>query len=305
MIIEERFQAIIEERRIGVDGVTSQVLVAGDGPPLVLLHGDGDSPAVWQWVIPELAREHQVFALSLPGHSDSDRPRIDYTREYMRDFVSAALEVLELDRPILVGNSIGGQVSLWLSLAEPDRYPAIVLLDSSGLGWEVNPSLAMESLPFAGEFAIAAARSPFGGVMRSMTRVSQLFWRPDRARAPWLAEQRRLALVPGFLDASIAAKRTVIGPWGQNEVLLDQLHRLTMPVLVLWGANDQVLPVSQAHAAVEQLPNGELAVIADCGHVGHVERPQEFLAAVIPFLARHSPQAAGAAVVQSTNQKEN
>jgi len=231
----------------------------------------------------------------LPGHADTDKARTDYTREYMRAFVRAALDALGLDRPILVGNSIGGQTSLWLALAEPDRFPALVLLDSSGLGWGVNPSLAFESLPFAGEFAIAAARSPFGGAMRATSRVSQLFWRPDRAPATWLAEEARQAQVFGFLESTIAAKRAVVSAWGQRQVLLDQLHQLTMPVLVVWGANDKVLPVTHAYAAVRRLPNAELAVIPDCGHVGHVERPDAFLEAVLPFLERHAHLAGGTA----------
>ncbi len=294
MLIDDQFTEIIEERRVSVDGVTTQILTAGDGPPVVLVPGDGDNPAVWQWVIPTLAREHRVFALSLPGHADSDKPRIDYTREYMRDFVRATLDALELEHPVLFGNSIGGQTALWLALAEPERFPALILLDSSGLGWEVNPSLALESLPFAGEFAIAAARAPFGGAMRATSRVSQLFWRPDRAPATWLAEEARQAQVAGFLEASIAAKRAVVSAWGQRQVLLDQLHRLTMPVLVMWGANDRVLPVTHAQAAVRRLPHGELAVIPSCGHVGHVERPDAVLKAVLPFLARHARAAEGA-----------
>jgi pimeloyl-ACP methyl ester carboxylesterase len=287
VIIEERFAAVVHQRQVGVDGVTAQLLTAGEGVPLVLLHGDGDSPAVWQWVLPALAREHQVFAPSLPGHADTDKPRVDYSREYMTQFIRRCLDALALDRCVLVGHSIGGLVALRLALADPDRFPALVLLDSTGLGPEVNPLLALESLPVVGEFAIATARSPFGDTLRALSRVSQLFWRPDRAPAGWLAEQRRLALLPGFLDASIAAKRAVLGPWGQREVLLDQLHNLRMPTLVMWGANDAIVPVVHAQRAVRRLPDAELAVVSQCGHMAHVERPEEFLGALVPFLTRH------------------
>jgi pimeloyl-ACP methyl ester carboxylesterase len=287
VIIEQRFAAVIRERQVGVDGVIGQVLTAGEGAPLVLLHGDGDSPAVWQWVLPALARAHRVFAPSLPGHADTDKPRRDYSREYMTRFMRGFLDALGLDRCVLVGHSIGGLVALRLALADPDRFPALVLLDSAGLGPEVSPLLALESLPWAGEFAVATARSPFGGSLRALSRLSQLFWRYDRAPASWLAEQRRLALLPGFLDASIAAKRAVLGPVGQREVLLDQLHRLPMPTLVVWGANDGVVPVVHAHSAVHRLPHAELAVIPQCGHTAHVERPEEFLGALVPFLSRH------------------
>ncbi len=302
MIIEEQFSDVIEERKVAVDGVISQVLTAGEGPPVVLLHGDGDSAAVWQRVIPALARDHRVFALSLPGHSDTDKPRADYTREYMRRFISEVLDALEIDRCVFIGNSIGGQVAIHLALAEPERFRGLVLLDSSGLGWAVNPSLAIETIPLLGELAKAFSQAPFGGVLRQVSRVSELFWRKDHAPASWLAEQARLAKVPGFLDAAIAAKRTVVGPWGQLEVLLDQLHRLTMPVLVVWGANDLVLPVAHAHAAVRELPNAELAVIPDCGHMAQVERPDEFLGALLPFLAAHRDEAP-AATAASTEER--
>jgi pimeloyl-ACP methyl ester carboxylesterase len=287
VIIEEEFRGVIEQRQVAVDGVMAEVLTAGEGAPLVLLHGDGDSPSVWQWVFPALAREHQVFAPSLPGHADTDKPRLDYSREYMTQFTNRFLDALGLDRCALVGHSIGGLVAIRLALADPGRFPALVLLDSTGLGWEVNPILAIEALPVVGEFAIAAARSPFGDTLRAISRLSQLFWRPDRAPAGWLAEQRRLATLSGFLDASIAAKRAVLGPWGQREVLLDQLHRLTMPTLVMWGANDAVVPVVHARRAMRRLPHAELAVISECGHMAHVERPEEFLRALVPFLARH------------------
>jgi 4,5:9,10-diseco-3-hydroxy-5,9,17-trioxoandrosta-1(10),2-diene-4-oate hydrolase len=303
VIIEEQFADVIEEQRVAVDGVVGQVLTGGEGPPVVLLHGDGDSPAVWQRVFPALTREHRVFAPGLPGHSDTDKPQIDYSREYMTDFMSRFLDALGIDRCVLIGNSLGGQVAIHLTLAEPERFPALVLLDSSGLGWEVNPSLALETLPFAGELATAFARSPFGGALRQMSRVSELFWRKDRAPASWLEEQRRLALLPGFLDAAIAAKRAVIAPWGQREVLLDQLHRLPMPALVVWGANDLVLPVAHAHQAMDRLPNGELALIPDCGHMAHVERPDEFLSALLPFLAAHREQVPAAATAQTTERK--
>ncbi len=290
MIIEDQFSDVIEQREVAVDGVISQVLTAGAGPPVVLLHGDGDSPAVWQRVIPVLARDHRVFALSLPGHSDTDKPRADYTREYMRQFISGVLDALEIDCCVFIGNSIGGQVAIHLALAEPERFRALVLLDSSGLGWAVNPSLAIETVPLLGELAKAFSQAPFGGALRQVSRVSELFWRKDHAPASWLAEQARLAKVPGFLDAAIAAKRSVVAPWGQREVLLDQLHRVTMPTLVIWGANDLVLPVTHAYAAVRRLPDAELAVIPDCGHMPHVERPEEFLGVVVPFLARHAAE---------------
>ncbi len=287
MILDSEFTDLIEVEQIVVDGVATEVLVAGEGPPLVLVHGDGDNASVWQWVMPGLARDHRVYALCLPGHSDVDKAAIKVTREYLRDFVGATIDALELERPAIIGNSIGGQVTLWLALAAPERFSAIILLDSSGLGRVCNPSLAIESAPMIGEMAIAAARSPGGGAMRAGIRAAQLLWRPHGAPKSWYKEQRRMALMPGFLEASVAAKRAVVGPVGQREVLLDRLAQITTPTLVVWGAGDKVLPVTHARKAVERLPNAELAVLHGCGHVAQVECPEALLDVVLPFLGRH------------------
>jgi pimeloyl-ACP methyl ester carboxylesterase len=285
MIIEPRLADLISVQPIAINGVTSQFLTAGEGPPLVLLHGDGETPASWQWVFPALARDHQVIAPSLPGHTDKDEPKEDYTVAFMTEFMGSYLDVLGLDRCVIVGSSLGGLVAIRLALAQPDRFPALILVDSSGLGREIHPLIALMSLPGIGELALAIARSPFGPGQRAIARLTQMFARFDRAPASWLAEQRRVATVSGFLEASLAAIRAGVRPWGQVAVVLDELHRLTMPTLVIWGVNDIVVPVLHSRRAVTRLPNAELVPIPQCGHLPHVERPMEFTDAVVPFLA--------------------
>lgn len=294
--LEAQYEHLIDEQMVWVDdGVMAQVLTAGEGPPLVLLHGDGDSAVTWQWVMPTLARTHRVYAVSFPGHGDSSKPLVDYSPQYLSEFTVRLLDELRIEQCAIIGNSIGGLAAMHIGLDHPDRLSTLVLVDTAGIGRAVNPLLAMESLPWMGEMGIAMSRGPAGPFIRSISRVSQLFWRPDRAPMAWLAEQRRGARVPGFLDASVAAKRAVLGPWGQHAVIFDELHRLTMPTLVVWGAYDRVIPVMHAHRAMTRLPNAELAIIPSCGHVAHVERPDEFLEAVVPFLQAHPPEAAAAA----------
>ncbi len=286
MIIESRFAKSISARSIAVNGVISEVLTAGEGPPLVLLHGDGDTPASWQWVFPALARHHRVLAPSLPGHADTDQQQADFTIANMTQFMSSWLDALELDACMVVGNSLGGLLAIRLALDQPKRFSALVLVDSSGLGREIHPMLALMSMPWMGELGIALARLPMGPGQRAMARLTQMFARFDRAPAAWLAEQRRVAAVPGFLEASLAATRAGVRPWGQTEVVLEELHRLAMPTLVIWGANDVVVPAVHGRRAISRLPKAELALIPQCGHLPQVERPSEFLSAVLPFAQR-------------------
>jgi pimeloyl-ACP methyl ester carboxylesterase len=103
-----------------------------------------------------------------------------------------------------------------------------------------------------------------------------------------LAEQCRLALSPGYLEAHLSVLRALVSPLGQREVLVDRLPSLEIPTLVVWGARDRVFPESHAREAVVRLQKGSLTVIPDCGHMPHVERPDRFLAALDEFLVRRA-----------------
>ena len=93
-----------------------------------------------------------------------------------------------------------------------------------------------------------------------------------------------MAKLPGFLEAQLATVRAQVNLRGQREVLVDQLSQLNLPVLIVWGARDRVLPYSQAQEAMAYLQNGSLDLIPDCGHVPHVEHPECFLASLGRFL---------------------
>jgi pimeloyl-ACP methyl ester carboxylesterase len=103
-----------------------------------------------------------------------------------------------------------------------------------------------------------------------------------------LAEQCRLALLPGYLEAHLTALRALVSPLGQREVLVDRLPSVKMPTLVVWGARDRVFPECQAREAVVRLQEGSLALIPDCGHMPHVECPDRFLAALTEFIGERA-----------------
>ena len=109
---------------------------------------------------------------------------------------------------------------------------------------------------------------------------------PGSVPRKWLAEQCRLALIPGYLEAHLTVLRALVSPLGQREVLVDRLPSLKVPTLVVWGERDRVFPRSQAKRAVGRLQEGSLALIPDCGHMPHVECPDRLLPALEGFLAR-------------------
>ena len=91
-------------------------------------------------------------------------------------------------------------------------------------------------------------------------------------------------LVVGFIEATLATLRSTVGPWGQREVLLEELPRLQMPTLIVWGIEDRVLPYWQAQDALTRLQKGSLELIPNCGHLPHVEQPERFVSILDGFL---------------------
>lgn len=276
---------VLHDRRVVVDGISTQYLEAGTGPPVLLLHGHEQSATSWRWVIPALARTHRVLAVSLPGHGETDRAVGGYAPgRDLTPFVADFLTTLGVGSLDLVGNSVGGSVALRLTLANPGAVRTLTLVASAGLGREVHPLLALDTLPGIGELAIMLSRLPGGDIQRSSMSAAMLFAQPWRMPADFFTEQHDLGRRPGQLEASTAMARALFDVSGQRDIILDQLRTLTMPTLVVWGENDYVLPAHHARAAVDRLPRGRLSLFPDCGHLPHVEHPDRFAVVLSDWL---------------------
>jgi pimeloyl-ACP methyl ester carboxylesterase len=275
----------LEEFTVDVNGLTTRYLVAGEGPPAVLVHGVGESNFDWRWVMPALSRTRRLYAPNLPAVGGTARPpSADYSPAFYAGFLAAFLDALGLERAAVVGTSLHGHSVLRLALSEPARVSAVGVVGSTGLGRAVNPITLPTVLPGYGELAIGWAKTPLGAVQRAWGRVPLLFARPWRVPPGWIAEQIRLAQLPGFLEVQLATTRAQFGPLGQRVVALDELPRLRVPTLIVWGARDRIFPVYQGRNAVARLKRGRLATIPDCGHVVWLEQPERFAQILGKFL---------------------
>jgi pimeloyl-ACP methyl ester carboxylesterase len=278
----------IEQREVSLDGGRIRYLVAGSGRPLLLLHGVGESAAYWGAVLPGLAGRYAVYAPDLPGYGASDPlgPGAEPTPARFAAVMAAFLDTVagpEAGPVVVMGHSLGGSIALELALRHPEQVGRLVLEDSAGLGHYVNPALRALTLPGHGDLAARMGCTGLGAAHRARARVPLMFARPYLAPPAWVAEQRRLATLPHHLPTTLAALRAQVGPFGQRRVLLDALPGIQAPTLILWGAQDKVLPASQARTAVARLPAGQLVIVPSCGHVPHLERPEFFLNAIHAF----------------------
>jgi pimeloyl-ACP methyl ester carboxylesterase len=277
----------VEEHNVEIDALPIRYLAAGEGPPLVLLHGAGDNSLDWRWVLPALARKHRLYAPDLPGSPDSARSDAAYSPAFFERFLAAFVDALGIGPATFVGNSLGGLIALRLALSDPDRVRALILVDGAGLGSAINPLFTSVNVPLLGELAMPFWRTRAGAYQRAWGRTELLFAHPPGSvPREWLAEQCRLAQSPGYLEAHLSVLRALVSPLGQREVLVGRLPSLKIPTLVVWGERDRVFPQSQARGVVTRLPEGSLALIPDCGHMPHVECPDRFLGALEGFILK-------------------
>lgn len=276
------------ERIDVVNGMRIRSLAGGTGQAVVFLHGDGESAFDWTWVLADLVHEYQVFAPDLPGSGGSDKPAINYTVDFYDSFLQGYLNTLGLDGAILVGNSLGGLVALSVALHAAQRVSGLVLVDSAGLGNLVSPALVAEGIPGFGEVLLKWAKTPLGAVQRARSRAWLLFADSRRAPAAWLQDQENLARSPGFLEANISALRSNLCLGLQRVVMLDDLERLDVPLQVIWGRHDRIVPVQQAYEATRRSGQEPAIILSGAGHIPHVERPDAFLKALSPFLQSHA-----------------
>jgi pimeloyl-ACP methyl ester carboxylesterase len=212
-------------------------LTSGEGPPLVLVHTLGESAIDLSWVLPALSRDHRVYAPVLPGIGGDGESATDHSPAFFASFIAAFLDALDIERAWIVGNSLGGLIALRLALSDPARVSALGLVGSAGLGRRaISSALSLLTMPGYGEAAIALCKTPVGARQRAWGRTALLFARPWSAPRAWLAEQYRLALTPGFLEATLAALRAQVGPRGQREELPEELSLASRSRPSWWGA---------------------------------------------------------------------
>ena len=271
-----------ESRHVTVDGVNTHYVVAGDGAPLLLIHGLGASVATWRDNIGPLSEAFRVYAMDLPGHGDSDKPDIDCAPETVLRFVVRFAESLNLERPAIIGNSVGGGLGLMMALRYPDKVSRLVLVDSVSLGREVSVYIRLVWVPVLGE---VLESSRVGGPRFMLYKV---FHDPSFVTQELLDELYRSRDMPGAKEAVVRAIRRGVNLRGirSRYVLVDELKHLEVPLMVAWGAQDQILPVSHAYRASEAAPQAFLHVFDQCGHWPHMEKAPAFNSLVLKFLTR-------------------
>lgn len=252
---------------------------------IILLHGFGSSTYSWQKVMQPISSFGAVLAYDRPGFGLTERVlpyrevnNNPYTLEYQSQILLAFIEAKKADNIILVGNSAGGTVAIQTALAYPDRINALILISPAVYGnggapkW-IKPLLNLPQMDRLGPVLVRTIRE------RGL-EILELAWSdPEKISEEDLANYQK----------PLSVDRWDVGLWeftkanGENDVD-SRISEISIPVLVITGSDDRIIPAEQSVQLASELPNASLVVIPDCGHVPQEECPADFMNAIETFI---------------------
>jgi len=257
-----------------VNGTTIHYQEAGEGFPVVQVHGYTGNLNNWAPLKPSLSAGYRTIALDLRGHGLSSRPALpeDYRLEVMAADVAAVIEALGIEGCHLMGHSMGGMVAQELALSRPRLVRSLVLIATTG---EAPVVARMEERR---RLAVIAREQGLEAVFEAQLGFSSL---PGRLEAePHLVAQWRREFLMTSVDAFIYCGRAML----ERRPRYQELAGLAVPALIACGESDSFFlePSKRLHQAMSA---SRLAIMAGCGHSPHIEEPDAFAALLLPFLA--------------------
>ena len=275
-----------------IHGYRRAFRIAGSGPAILLIHGIGDNSTTWSSVQTQLAQRFTVIAPDLLGHGKSDKPRADYSVAAYANGMRDLLSVLGIDSVTVVGHSLGGGVAMQFAYQFPQLVERLILVGAGGVTKDVNIALRVASLPLGSE-ALAVLRLPMvlpalrllgrlGAPVLGSTGVSRDI--PDMLRI--------LADLPEPTASSAFARtlRAVVDWRGQVVTMLDRCYLTqSVPVQLIWGSHDSVIPMSHAEMAHAAMPGSQMEIFEGSGHIPIHDDPDRFVELVEKFIDSTEP----------------
>jgi pimeloyl-ACP methyl ester carboxylesterase len=265
-----------------IDGVRLHYQEKGTGTPLILIHGFTSSTYSWKDVFEPLAKSYRVIAVDLKGFGFSGKPDGDYTRRAQAILVAHLLDYLKIDKAWLVGNSMGGEVSLNFALQNPQRVAGLILIDSAGVSVPGSNSLApgYARVPVVGPVLIALAMTSDRLVRQGLEKS---FYDDAKVTDERVAAYYRPLKTRGGQLAALRARTQA----GQFPIEQD-LNKISVPALIIWGADDALIPLKAGRTMNSLIKGSKLVTIEKCGHVPQEELPERVFAEMTKFIEESS-----------------
>lgn len=270
---------------ITVAGTPLNTIDLGEGDPIVFVHGLSGSWPNWLEQLPVFAQSHRVIAMDLPGFGHSPMPKEPITISSYARILDGLLDTLGISAATVVGNSMGGFVSAELAIAFPQRVERLVLVSAAGISTyqhrdveRIEPYLRRLAPMLAAYTGWTAARSNWVARRPGLRNITlgTVTRHPSRLPAALAAEQLRGAGKPGFIQALRA---------NIDYPIAERLPEIACPTLIVWGAEDRVIPVGDAGMFEQLIPNSRKVIFEGTGHMAMLERPVAFNQLLDEFVA--------------------
>jgi pimeloyl-ACP methyl ester carboxylesterase len=275
-----------------IHGYKRAYRIAGSGPAILLIHGIGDNSTTWNAIQAKLAQRFTVIAPDLLGHGRSDKPRADYSVAAYANGMRDLLSVLEIERVTVVGHSLGGGVGMQFAYQFPHLVERLILIGAGGVTKDVNVALRLASLPMGSE-ALALLRLPL--VLPALQTAGRILGKALGTKGLGNDVANVLRILDDLPEptASSAFTRTLraVVDWrGQIVTMLDRCYLTqAIPVLIVWGTRDVVVPVRHAWMAHSAMPGSRLEIFEGSGHFPFHDDPARFIDVVQRFIDTTEP----------------
>jgi pyruvate dehydrogenase E2 component (dihydrolipoyllysine-residue acetyltransferase) len=248
-------------RKVAVGGRQINYLKLGnaEGPPIILIHGFGADLNSWMFNQPQLAESHTTYALDLPGHGESDKQVGNGSVHELSEVASGFMDALGIGRAYLVGQSLGGAIVLNLALEHPEKAVSLTLISSAGLGEDINMS-------YIEAFIRATGRKDL------KPELEKLFADPNLVSRDMINDVLKYKRMDGVDLVLKAIAGNAFAGGKQSAVLKEKLGTLKVPVHVIFGAKDQIIPARHAEGLAK---NVKVRVIPEASHMPHMEAASE------------------------------
>jgi pimeloyl-ACP methyl ester carboxylesterase len=274
-----------EQQTFDYQGVKINYYQAGQGPPVILLHGFGACTYTWRFLAPVLAQDHRVFAIDLKGYGLSDKPDDGkYAVADQADMVAAFIRAKDLHDLVIMGHSMGGGVTLmtYFKVREeaPPRIKKLVLIDSAGYPQKLPWFIRFPQTPvlYAVAGRLLSPRFTTGLVLR------KCYYHKDRITEEQIDTYAYYGSLPGAREAVAQTARQVVPD--DIEAVTARYKTIKVPVLVIWGEDDEVVPLSVGKNFKRDIPNSEMVILPQCGHIPLEEEAGETNRLITAFLKK-------------------
>jgi pimeloyl-ACP methyl ester carboxylesterase len=266
------------------NGIQTSVYSGGSGPPLVMLHGWAATNECWRLNIDELKRDYQVIAPDLPGHGRSEGGWRRYSLDFYVEWLHDLLDQCGAKKVILIGNSLGGAISIAFALKYPERVSHLVPVDALGFSGMVPFSTAR----------LIALRLPYmiGIALNWRLTTSLMNYLKGMAFVnPWameeiVTEMARLNGKQGFWYIWSGLRLILVDfllPRRRRE-FVQRLANISTPTMIVWGRHDGLLPVRDAFAGIKHMPASRLCIFEHSAHLPFLEEAENFNMILRAFL---------------------